>query len=152
MNKFGVLMENLVDEFLDRLKQRGMEPSDSPGESFGENKQGRVANLYEVKSPKMAVVMHVKGSTSEKGFWGMSVDAADFLIAVDEEYEFKKCSLVLLHKNTDTAYVLSAQEIKRLIADKNIANDNQYKINEGELIGRYSKLTSFDSILVKLGL
>ena len=79
-------------------------------------------------------------------------NVADFLISVEEEYGFEKCFLVLLHKNTDTAYVLSTKEVEELIANKNVAHNYEYKVNEYELLGRYSKLTSFEAILTKLDL
>lgn len=146
------MMENLVSDFLDRLRRERMQIDESPRESLGEASLGRLANLYRIKYSNGSVIAYIKESTVEKGFWGMSPDAVDFLISVEEEYSFEKCFLVLLHKNTDTAYVLSAKEIRELTANKKIAYDGGYKINEPELLGQYSKLTSFESILAKLGL
>jgi hypothetical protein len=105
------------------------------------------ANLIELATEPEPIVLYVKESTSDPGFWGLTKNQIKRLCSGGHRWFG-----VFLHHSATAGYVLSAGEIELQIREQRIrlAGDGDYKVNEHQQFSRSNYFAHLEELVPKL--
>lgn len=87
----------------------------------------RSSNLLEINTRPVSIVLYVKYSNSNPGFWGLTANQLDRL-----NNSRSKWYVVLLARSMSDGYLFNSADVNRMVSDGifELGKDGDHKVNE----------------------